>query len=35
LVGFIPVARLHLAGNQNAPRSGDALKNEAFASNFP
>jgi len=35
LVGCIPVARLRLAGNQNAPHSGDALKGEAFASNFP
>jgi hypothetical protein len=34
LVGFIPVARLRLAGNQNAERSGDALKGEAFASIF-
>jgi hypothetical protein len=35
LVGFILVARPRLAGNQTAPRSGDALKDEAFASYFP
>jgi len=34
LVDFIPVARLRLAGNQNAERSGDPLKGEGFASNF-